>query len=54
MDMQQSGLTKDSVVHCGQVRAIDKVERIGSKIGDMPADVMDRIDAGIKWTMSLK
>lgn len=49
----QGGLKKDSIVHCGQVRAIDKEERIGNKIGDMPSDIMIKIEAGLKWVMEL-
>lgn len=48
----QGGLTKDSIVHCGQIRAIDKDERIGNKIGDMPEDIMSKIESGIKWVIT--
>ncbi len=49
-DLQLAGLEKESVIHCGQIRAIDK-ERIGHKIGQLPDDKMDEVIRGLKYLL---
>lgn len=46
------GLTKESVVHCGQVRSIDKL-RIGSKLGKFDANIMGEISRGLNLALTL-
>ena len=48
----ESGLTKDSIAHCGQIRSIDK-ERLKKKWGDLQDARMKTIDAGIKLALAL-
>jgi len=42
----EGGLTKESVIHCGQIRAIDK-SRIKNKTGELTKDKMKEVDRGI-------
>jgi mRNA interferase MazF len=42
----QGRLTKESVVHCGQIRAIDK-NRIKNKTGELSSSIMEQIEKGI-------
>ena len=46
------GLTKDSVVHCGQIRAIDKT-RLGTKLGELGKDKMEKITKGLVYTIDI-
>jgi len=46
------GLTKESVVHCGQVRAIDQL-RIGSKLGKLDKKIMKDVDTGLRHSLEL-
>lgn len=48
----EGGLTKESVVHCGQIRAIDK-SRMGSKLGELNQKLMDDVNNGICNTLNL-
>lgn len=47
------GLIKDSIVHCGQIRAIDKTERLGRKLGELSREIMEEIERGLKWVLQL-
>ena len=44
---------KDSVVDCGQLRAIDGATRIGRKVGVLTPGVMTRIDRGLAASLGL-
>ena len=46
------GLNKDSIIHCGQIRAIDK-ERLGQRIGSIDSQTMALVEEGIKIVLSL-
>lgn len=48
----EGGLTKDSVAHCGQLRAIDK-NRLGTKYGSLSAKRMSEIDIGLRFALAL-
>lgn len=48
----EGGLQKDSVVHCGQLRAVD-ASRFDNKLGNLPAEKMREIDKGLKLVLSL-
>lgn len=48
----EGGLTKKSVVHCGQVRAIDKL-RMGSKLGILNSNIMQQVSDGLRQVMRL-
>jgi mRNA interferase MazF len=48
----EGGLTKDSIVHCGQVRAVDK-NRIGEKCGKFSLRTMREISEGLIAAMTL-
>ena len=48
-----AGTTKDSLVVCGQVRALDKRRFVGDKLGEMPSETMQRIDSGLKVVLAL-
>jgi mRNA interferase MazF len=47
-----AGLGKDSVAHCGQIRAIDKV-RLIERQGVLDGSLMARIDRGLQHALSL-
>lgn len=44
---------KDSVVDCGQLRAIDSTIRIVRKVGKLPPEVMARIDRGLAASLGI-
>ena len=46
------GLKKESVVHCGQVRSIDK-SRIGSRVGKIDPLLMEEISRGLILALTL-
>ncbi len=52
IDRNEGGLKKLSVAHCAQIRAVDK-ERLMQKNGNLTAQKMKEIDAGIKLALSL-
>jgi mRNA interferase MazF len=48
----EGGLSKGSVAHCGQVRAIDK-ERLGNKLGSIDRFRMAQISKGLKIALDI-
>jgi mRNA interferase MazF len=46
------GLTKDSLIRCNQIRAVDKT-RIAEHLGSLPPEVMERADAGLRLILDL-
>ena len=48
----ESGTTKDSIVLCEQIKAVDK-DRLVEKRGNIDADTMRKIDKGLKMVLSL-
>jgi mRNA interferase MazF len=48
----EGGLIKDSVVHCGQIRAIDKT-RLGKKLGELGNVIMDKITTGLAYSIDV-
>jgi mRNA interferase MazF len=46
------GLTKDSLVRCNQIRAVDK-ERVLEHLGSLPAAIMQQVDAGLRTILDL-
>ncbi len=47
------GTSKDSRVLCPQLRAVDKARLVGDKTGDLPADIMAQVDAGLRALLDL-
>ena len=48
----EANLEKDSIIHCGQLRAIDK-ERILKFLGRIPENKMNEIEKGLRIAMML-
>ncbi len=48
----EGGLTKDSVVHCGQIRAIDKT-RLGEKLGELGKESIEKITIGLAYSIDV-
>jgi mRNA interferase MazF len=48
-----AGATKDSLVVCSQVRALDKRRFVGKKLGEMPTEIMQAIDNGLRVVLAL-
>lgn len=48
----EANLEKESIVHCGQIRAIDK-ERITDYIGKFSEDVMNKIEEGLRYAVMI-
>ncbi|MDR3626743.1 MAG: type II toxin-antitoxin system PemK/MazF family toxin [Ignavibacteriaceae bacterium] len=46
------GLTKESIIHCGQIRTIDK-SRIKNKTGELTEDKMKEVSRGISIATEL-
>jgi mRNA interferase MazF len=49
---KEGGLTKPSIAHCGQLRAIDKL-RLGNKTGQLSDTTMSEITTGIAHAMDV-
>jgi mRNA-degrading endonuclease toxin of MazEF toxin-antitoxin module len=49
----EGGLTKDSIVSCDQVKAVD-VARLVQKRGSLSAPTMQKIDNGLKVVLDFK
>jgi mRNA interferase MazF len=47
------GTTKDSLVSCHQVRALDRRRAVGPKLGDLPPDIMVAVSRGLKAILDL-
>jgi mRNA interferase MazF len=47
-----SGLTKDSVVNATALATVDRTE-LADRVGAVPADLMDRVDEGLRLVLSL-
>ena len=48
----EGGTTKDSMVLCNQVKAVDKV-RLMERMGSLNPEAMSRIDTGLRSLLSL-
>lgn len=44
---------KDSVVDCGQIRAVDSEARIARKLGTLTPNIMARVDRGLAASLGL-
>lgn len=49
----EGGLTKESVVQCDQIRAVDE-RRIVSSLGHFSKTTMERVDSALKISLGLK
>lgn len=47
------GIKKDSFIHCGQIRTIDKRTRINKKIGTLNIEKMRLVDNALKISLAL-
>jgi mRNA interferase MazF len=47
---KEGGLKKESIVHCGQLRTVDK-SRLYEKMGNLSAQRMAEIELGIKYVL---
>ena len=47
------GLKEDSYVDCGQIRTVDKIERLITKLGTLDKLKMFEIDKALKISISL-
>jgi mRNA interferase MazF len=47
------GTTKDSRITCQQVRVLDKSRVVGTKVGDMPPEIMTAVSLGLKAILDL-
>lgn len=52
MARERTGLRSDSKAQAEQVRSID-VSRLGRRVGSVPADVMESLDAALRLHLSL-
>ena len=46
------GLTKNSLLRCNQIRAVDK-RRVTEHLGSLPPEVMKQVDAGLRAILDL-
>jgi mRNA interferase MazF len=49
----EAGLTKESIAHCGQIRAVDKI-RLGGKYGSLSEERMKAVDEGLRNALNLR
>jgi len=48
------GLKKDSIANLSQLRTIDKRRLVGSKLAELPDDLMEKVDAALKNSLAIK
>jgi len=48
------GLKKDSIVNLSQLRTIDKRRLIGTKLAELPDDLMEKVDTALKSSLAIK
>jgi mRNA interferase MazF len=49
----RTGLDRDSVANTSQIATVNKIE-LEELIGVVPRDVMERVDAGVRWFLGLE
>jgi len=49
----EGGLSKDSYVDCGQIRTVDKAQRLITKLGTLNKTKMFQVDKALKVSLSL-
>lgn len=54
IDKEESGLSENSYVDCGQIRTIDKEKRLIAKLGSLNKSKMCEIDKALKISLSLQ
>ena len=47
------GIAEDSYVNCGQIRTIDKVRRLGRKIGTLPPSKIEEVNQALRISLDL-
>ena len=45
---------KDSIIHCGQLRTIDRDKRIKKHLGKIAPELIELIDAGLRASLGLR
>ena len=50
----EGGLSKDSYVDCGQIRTVDKAQRLITKLGTLNKTKMFQVDKALKVSLSLQ
>jgi len=50
---REGGLVKESIILCEQMKAVD-VERLIEKFGNLEAETMRKIDAGLRLVLNLQ
>jgi len=53
LEKGEGGLNEESYVDCGQIRTIDKIQRLVSKFGSLEKIKMTEIDKAIKISLAL-
>ena len=48
----EGGLTKDSVIHCNQIRSVDE-KRFVRTLGRMSSQTMEKVDSALRISLSL-
>lgn len=54
INKEESGLSENSYVDCGQIRTIDKEKRLIAKLGSLNKSKMSEIDKALKISLSLQ
>jgi len=49
----ETGLDTDSYIDCGQIRTVDKTNRLIHKIGELPVELIHILDKAIKISLAL-
>lgn len=53
LEKGEGGLKEESYVDCGQIRTVDKEQRLITKLGSLEKDQMDEVDKAIKISLAL-
>lgn len=54
LNKDTAGLDTDSYIDCGQIRTVDKTNRLIHKVGELPAGKIPELDRAIKISLALK
>ncbi|HPC37020.1 MAG TPA: type II toxin-antitoxin system PemK/MazF family toxin [Candidatus Marinimicrobia bacterium] len=54
LSKEKAGLDADSYIDCGQIRTVDKANRLIHKVGELPAEKIAELDRAIKISLALQ
>jgi mRNA-degrading endonuclease toxin of MazEF toxin-antitoxin module len=54
LEKGEGGLKQETYVDCGQIRTVDKVKRLITKLGTLNKIIMHEVDKALKISLSIQ